>query len=188
MSDFTENCAVAFTVKQDTLITEHRAVISGDGKQMCFWEPSILVSFIGDLVPPMIECNILKGLFTLFISSCVSQTKERVARCMKTGPGLMLHEDHGEFILMGKQPLKPSSHDFFISHREQEVSQLTGVNAANCALDKRWDMEKKGKRELKQRQQPANQKHLCVCTCCVVCAPCTLFPSIAGEDFTEETV
>lgn len=55
----------------------------------------------------------------------------------------MLHEDHGEFILMGKQPLKPSSHDFFISHREQEVSQLTGVNAANCAADKRWDTEKK---------------------------------------------
>lgn len=60
----------------------------------------------------------------------------------------MLHEDHGEFILMGKQPLKPSSHDFFISHREQEVSQLTGVNAANCAADKRWDTEKKrGRRE-----------------------------------------
>lgn len=55
----------------------------------------------------------------------------------------MLHEDHGEFILMGKQPLKPSSHDFFISHREQEVSQLTGVNAANCAADKRRDTEKK---------------------------------------------
>lgn len=143
-------------IQQDTLIrdTEQNAVISGDGKQMCFWEPSILVPFIGDLVPPMIECNILKGLFTLFISSCVLQTKERVACCMKTGPGLMLHEDHGEFILMGKQPLKPSSHDFFISHREQEVSQLTGANAANCAVDKRWDMKKRG-RERRQRQQLA---------------------------------
>lgn len=104
----------------------------------------------------MIECNILKGLFTLFISSCVLQTKERVACCMKAGPGLMLHEDHGEFILMGKQPLKPSSHDFFISHREQEVSQLTGANAANCAVDKRWDMEKRGRKgERKGRQQAA---------------------------------
>lgn len=59
----------------------------------------------------------------------------------------MLHEDRGEFILMGKQPLKPSSHDFFISRREQEVSQLTGVNAANCAADKRWEAEKRGKEE-----------------------------------------
>lgn len=58
----------------------------------------------------------------------------------------MLHEDHGEFILMGKQPLKPSSHDFFISHREQEVSQLTGVNAANCAADKRDTEKKRGRR------------------------------------------
>lgn len=54
----------------------------------------------------------------------------------------MLREDRGEFILMGKQPLKPGSHDFFISHREQEVSQLTGVNAANCAADKRRDTER----------------------------------------------
>ena len=149
---------VSSPVKQDTLIrdTRHSAVISGDGKQMCFWEPSILVPFIGDLVPPVIEWNILKGLFTLFISSCVLQTEERVACCMKTGHGLMLHEDHGEFILMGKLPLKPSSHDFFISHREQEVSQLTGANAANCAVDKRWDMEKRGReRERKRRQQLA---------------------------------
>lgn len=122
-----------------------------------------------------------------------------MACCMKTGPGLMLHEDHGEFILMGKQPLKPSSHDFFISHREQEVSQLTGANAANCAVDKRWDMEKRGRetergieRERKARQQLAllflSTPACRMCTCCVVCAPRTLFPSIAGEDFTEETV
>lgn len=145
----------------------------------------------------MIECNILKGLFTLFISSCVLQTKERVACCMKTGPGLMLHEDHGEFILMGKQPLKPSSHDFFISHREQEVSQLTGANAANCAVDKRWDMEKRGREERETERGKAKattgssflSTSVCrMCTCCVVCAPCTLFPSIAGEDFTEKTV
>lgn len=161
---------------------------------MCFCEPSILVPFIGDLVPPMIECNILKGLFTLFISSCVLQTKERVACCMKTGPGLMLHEDHGEFILMGKQPLKPSSHDFFISHREQEVSQLTGANAANCAVDKRWDMEKRGREKEREKAKATTgssflSTSVCrMCTCCVVCAPCTLFPSIAGEDFTEETV
>lgn len=72
-----EICTVSFTVKQDTLIrdTEHNAVIYGDGRQTCFWEPRILVPFIGDLVPPMIECNILKGLFTLFISSCVLQTR-----------------------------------------------------------------------------------------------------------------
>lgn len=158
---------------------------------MCFWESNILVSFIGDLVPPMIECNILKGLFTLFISSCVLQTEERVACCMKTGPGLMLHEDHGEFILMGMQPLKPNSHDFFISHREQEVSQLTGANAANCAVDKRWDMEKRG-RERKAKATTGSSfrsTFVCrMCTCCVVCAACALFPSIAGEDFTEETV
>lgn len=61
----------------------------------------------------------------------------------------MLREDRGEFILMGKQPLKPGSHDFFISHREQEVSQLTGVNAANCAADKRRDTE----RDERQRRQ-----------------------------------
>lgn len=70
-----------------------------------------------------------------------------MAGCMKTGLGLMLHDDRGEFILMGKQPLKPSSHDFSISRREQEVSQLTGVNAANCAADKRWDAEKRGGEE-----------------------------------------
>lgn len=171
--------------------TEHSAVIHGDGKQMGFWKPSRLVPFRGDLVPPMIECNILKGLFTLFISSCVLQTKERVARCMKTGPGLMLHEDHGEFILMGNQPLKPSSHDFFISHREQEVSQLTGVNAANCAVDKRWDTVKRGG-EGRKRQQLALVFWALVCAGCVraafVCAPCALLPSIAGEDFTVETV
>lgn len=156
---------------------------------MCFWKPSILLPFIGDLVPPMIECNILKGLFTLFISSCVLQRKERVACCMKTGPGLMLHEDHGEFILMGKQPLKPSSHDFFISHREQEVSQLTGVNATNCAVDKRWDTEKRGREQRKRKGSSVLSTSVCrMCTCCVVCAPLTLFPSIAGEDFTEETV
>lgn len=66
----------------------------------------------------------------------------------------MLHEDHGEFILMGKQPLKPSSYDFFISHREQEVSQLTGANAANCGVDKRWDTEKRGRK--KERKQGNN--------------------------------
>lgn len=63
----------------------------------------------------------------------------------------MLHEDHGEFILMGRQPLKPSSHDFFISHREQEVSQLTGANTGNCAVDKRWDMEERGREEEKAK-------------------------------------
>lgn len=141
-----------------------------------------MVPFIGDLVPPMIECNILKGLFTLFISSCVLQKKERVARSMKTGPGLMLHEDHGEFILMGKQPLKPSSHDFFISHREQEVSQLTGANAANCAVDKRWDTEKRGReRERETATTGSSFRSSFVSrsrTCCVVCAPCALFPPL----------
>lgn len=70
-----ENFTVSFPVKNRHRNTEHSAVICGDGKQMCFWKPSTLVPFIGDLVPPMIECNILKGLFTLFISSCVLQTK-----------------------------------------------------------------------------------------------------------------
>lgn len=68
----------------------------------------------------------------------------------------MLHEDHGEFILMGTQPLKPSSHDFFISHREQEVSQLTGANTSNCAVDKRWDMEKRGREEEKAKATTAS--------------------------------
>lgn len=115
-----------------------------------------------------------------------------MACCMKTGPGLMLHEDHGEFILMGKQPLKPSSHDFFISHREQEVSQLTGANAANCAVDKRCDMEKRGKEREKAKATTGSSflstSVFRMCMCCIVCAPCALFPSIAGEDFTEETV
>lgn len=135
-----------------------------------------MVPFIDDLVPPMIECNILKGLFTLFISSCVLQTKECVACGMKTGPGLMLHEDHGEFILMGKQPLKHSSHDFFISHREQEVSQLTGVNAANCAVDKRWDMEKRGGEERKRKGNNwlLCSKHLCVQNMYALCSVCSL--------------
>lgn len=146
---------------------------------MCFWKPSIVVPFIGDLVPPMIECNILKGLFTLFISSCVLQTKECVACGMKTGPGLMLHEDHGEFILMGKQPLKHSSHDFFISHREQEVSQLTGVNAANCAVDKRWDMEKRGGEERKRKGNNwlLCSKHLCVQNMYALCSVCSPHPA-----------
>ena len=77
---------------------------------------------------------------------------------MKTGgPGLMLHEDHGEFILMGRQPLKPNSYDFFISHWEQEVSQLTGANAANCAVDKRWDMEKRGREGERGRERGRQQ-------------------------------
>lgn len=92
-----------------------------------------------------------------------------MAGCMKTGLGLMLHEDRGEFILMGKQPLKPSSHDFFISRREQEVSQLTGVNATNCAADKRWDAEKRGGEEEEKGKATAG--------CCVpkagVCRMCT---------------
>lgn len=104
------------------------------------------VPFMDDLVPAMIGCNIQKRLFTLLISWCVWE-EERDALCMKTGPGLMLHEDHGEFILMGRQPLKPNSHDFFISRREQEVSQLTGANATNCAVGKRWDMENKEEEE-----------------------------------------
>lgn len=100
-----------------------------------------------------------------------------MACCMKTGPGLMLHEDHGEFILMGKQPLKPSSHDFFISHREQEVSQLTGANSTNCAVDKRWDMEKK--RESKGNNWLLFSKALLCAECvraalCVLRAPCSL--------------
>lgn len=105
-----------------------------------------------------------------------------MAGCMKTGLGLMLHEDRGEFILMGKQPLKPGSHDFFISRREQEVSQLTGVNAANCAADKRGDAEKRGgEEEGKARQQPS-PKAGCVR------APFAPLPPIAAEDFTEESV
>lgn len=115
-----------------------------------------------------------------------------MAGCMKTGLGLMLHEDRGEFILMGKQPLKPSSHDFFISHREQEVSQLTGVNAANCAADKRCDVEKRGGEE--EEEKGKARAGCCVpkagmCrTCTPACAPFTLLPPIAAEDFTEETV
>lgn len=93
---------------------------------------------------------------------------------------------------MGKQPLKPSSHDFFISHREQEVSQLTGANSTNCAVDKRWDMEKRGREREKAKATTGSSflKHFCVQNVYVlrcVCS-CTLFPSIAGEDFTEETV
>lgn len=93
-----------------------------------------------------------------------------MAGCMKTGLGLMLCEDRGEFILMGKQPLKPCSHDFFISRREQEVSQLTGVNAANCAADKRWDAEKRGGEEEGKGKATA-----CCCVpnagVCRVCVP-----------------
>lgn len=137
----------------------------------------------------MTECNILKELFTLFISSCASQRNERAAGCMKTGLGLMLHEDRGEFILMGKQPLKPGSHDFFISRQEQEVSQLTGVNAANCAADKRGDAEKRGgeEEEGKARQQPAAAFQRLACAGCVL-APYAPLPPIAAEDFTEESV
>lgn len=103
-----------------------------------------------------------------------------MAGCMKTGLGLMLHEDRGEFILMGKQPLKPSSHDFFISRREQEVSQLTGVNAANCAADKRWGRGEKRRRRKKARQQPAAAFQRLACAGCVrvalrvLPAPCSL--------------
>lgn len=117
-----------------------------------------------------------------------------MAGCMKTGLGLMLHEDRGEFILMGKQPLKPSSHDFFISRREQEVSQLTGVNAANCAADKRWDAGKRGGEEEEEKGKAT--AGCCVpkagvrrmCTCGAACAPFTPLSPIAAEDFTELTV
>lgn len=77
---------------------------------------------------------------------------------MKTGLRLMFHEDHGEFILMGKQPLRPGGHDFFISRQEQEVSQLTGVNGAiteqNRAVEKRWDtMERERRRARASRRE-----------------------------------
>lgn len=93
----------------------------------------------------------------------------------------MLHEDHGEFILMGKQPLKPSSHDFFISHREQEVSQLTGANAANCAVDKRWDTEKRGREREREKKGKGNNwflfsKHFCEQIVYVLCCVCSLHP------------
>lgn len=68
----------------------------------------------------------------------------------------MLREDRGEFILMGKQPLKPGSHDFFISHREQEVSQLTGVNGANCAADKRRDTERDEQRRRRRGEEASS--------------------------------
>lgn len=80
----------------------------------------------------------------------------------------MLREDRGEFILMGKQPLKPGSHDFFISHREQEVSQLTGVNAANCAADKRRDTERDERR--RRRQAGRRSKRLRSVLSTPVCA------------------
>lgn len=133
----------------------------------------------------MAEYNILKGLFTLFISPCVRQRNERAAGCMKTGLGLMLHEDRGEFILMGKQPLKPGSHDFFISRREQEVSQLTGVNAANCAADKRGDAEERGGEEEGRGKATAG---CCLPKAGCVRAPFAPLPPIAAEDFTEESV
>lgn len=103
-----------------------------------------------------------------------------MAGCMKTGLGLMLHEDRGEFILMGKQPLKPSSHDFFISRREQEVSQLTGVNAANCAADKKWDAKKRGGEEEEKRQgnsPPPPSKSRCVQDVYVRRCVCSLHPA-----------
>lgn len=111
---------------------------------------------------------------------------------MKTGPGLMLHEDRGEFILMGKQPLKPSSYDFFISHREQEVSQLTGANSANCAMDKRWGAEKKGREKEKAKATTDSSFLLvCVCVCCCCAVNCSPHPvpffSCRGF-YTEETV
>lgn len=90
----------------------------------------------------------------------------------------MLHEDHGEFILMGKQPLKPSSHDFFISHREQEVSQLTGANSTNCAVDKRWDMEKRGREREKAKATTGSSflKHFCVQNVYVLRCVCSVHP------------
>lgn len=63
---------------------------------------------------------------------------------------------------------------FFISRREQEVSQLTGVNAANCAADKRGDAEKRGGEEEEEGEGEATAG------CCLpkgwMCA-CSLRPA-----------
>ncbi len=54
----------------------------------------------------------------------------------------MFHEDHGEFILMGLLTLNSIAMIFSISHGEQEVSQLTGVNTEYSAVNKKWDTHK----------------------------------------------
>lgn len=152
---FCKNVTISFTVKEDTLIKDsmHRDI--------CGWKANVLLRAkhtgrfhrrLGSSHERLQHSK--RTIYSFHFLLCITD-EERVLGCMKTGSGLMLHENHGEFILMGKQPLKPSSHDFFISHREQEVSQLTGANAANCAVDKRWGMEKR--RRERERTQCNNR-------------------------------